>query len=34
MIFVMKILLDGTDKTRQVAAQTMQEVRQAIKLDY
>ncbi len=31
---IMRILLDGTDKTRQVAAQTMQEVRKAIKLDY
>ena len=31
---IMRILLDGTNKTRQVAAQTMQEVRKAIKLDY
>ena len=31
---VMKILLDGTAKVREVAAKTMHEVRQAIKLDY
>jgi len=31
---VMKIMLDGTDKTRVVAAQTMSEVRAAIKLNY
>ena len=31
---IMKILLEGTNKTREVAAQTMQQVRQAIKLDY
>ncbi len=31
---VMKILLDGTEKTRDVAAKTMAEVRVAIKLDY
>lgn len=31
---VMNIMLDGTAKTRDVAAQTMQEVRTAIKLNY
>jgi tryptophanyl-tRNA synthetase len=31
---VMRILLDGTNKTREVAAQTMIEVRQALKLNY
>lgn len=31
---VMKILLDGTDQVRQVAAQTMSEVRSALKLNY
>lgn len=31
---IMRILFDGTAKTREVAAQTMQEVRKAIKLDY
>lgn len=31
---VMQILLDGTDTTRHVAAQTMAEVRSAIKLNY
>jgi tryptophanyl-tRNA synthetase len=31
---VMKILLTGTDKTRAVAAQTMSEVHQALKLNY
>ena len=31
---IMKILLAGTEKTREVATKTMQEVRQAIKLDY
>jgi len=31
---VMKMLLDGCAHTRDVAAQTMQEVKQAIKLDY
>jgi tryptophanyl-tRNA synthetase len=31
---IMRIVLEGTKKTQQVAAQTMQQVRQAIKLDY
>lgn len=31
---VMRILLEGTQATRQVAAQTMDQVRQSIKLDY
>ncbi len=31
---VMQIMLDGTERTRAVAAQTMHEVRAAIKLDY
>ena len=31
---VMKIVLEGTKKTQETAAQTMQQVRQAIKLDY
>jgi tryptophanyl-tRNA synthetase len=31
---VMKMLLDGTKQTQEIAAQTMQEVRKAIKLDY
>ena len=31
---IMKILLRGTDKTRDVAAQTMREVKQALRLDY
>jgi len=31
---IMKILLDGTAKTREVAAGTMREVRHALKLDY
>ena len=31
---VMKILLQGTDKAREVAAQTMSEVRQALRLNY
>lgn len=31
---VMRIVLEGTKKTEQVAAQTMQEVRKAVKLDY
>ncbi|MBA2307556.1 tryptophan--tRNA ligase [Candidatus Dependentiae bacterium] len=31
---VMKILKEGTEKTREIAEQTMQEVRQVMKLDY
>lgn len=31
---IMRIVLEGTKKTQEVAAQTMQQVRQAIKLDY
>ena len=31
---VMKILFEGTDRTRAVAAQTMKEVRAAMCLDY
>ena len=31
---VMRILFAGTEKTREVAAQTMNEVRQALKLNY
>jgi tryptophanyl-tRNA synthetase len=31
---VMRMLLEGTQQTRQVAAQTMDQVRQAVKLDY
>ncbi len=31
---VMKHVLNGTEKTREVARQTMQEVRQAVRLDY
>ncbi len=31
---VLKIVLEGTKKTQEIAAQTMQEVRQAIKLNY
>lgn len=31
---VMQILLEGTAQTQEVAAQTMHEVRQAIRLDY
>ena len=30
----MKILFEGTDKTREVAQQTMKEVRKAMCLDY
>ena len=31
---VLKILLEGTNKVRKVAAQTMDEVRQVMHLDY